>query len=150
MFNFLKNLAMKGLFYESESFFRENIFDLPYSRLKDLFEEKDIQKMKDLGVFILKGEKHLVLIHLKSVKEIEEKLGGFSVLKKEITELVDKVAGRSLEKASDVVVYDGAYDRFIDKLRLWSEKKEDLSPGDIDIFADHQFPLSDLLNFIQS
>jgi hypothetical protein len=139
---------MKALFYRSENFFLDDSFDLPYSLLKDFFQEKEIQKMKDLGIFALKGKDHLIFIHLKDPKKVEEEIGGFFVLKQKITKLVNEVADRSIKKVSDIIVYDEVYAKFKSKLKSWAKGEEEISAEDIDVFADHQFPLSDLLSFL--
>ncbi len=139
---------MKGLFYSLENLLnREKAFELPYEVLESKFEKSEIENMKKLGVFILRGYKYLIVIHIKDPKKLENEFGGFEGLKFEMTQFVNKLAGSPLTNASDVVVYDHVHRQFLNNLREWAKDSSNISEEKIDNFAKHQFPLSDFLSF---
>jgi len=140
---------MNGLFYDLENFFYgKEPFDLPYELLEKKFEKDDIQRMKNLGIFILKGRKCLIVLHIKPPKSIEADFGGFDGMKSEMTKFIDKLAGSPLKKSSDMIIYDYVRNDFIDNLKLWAGGGPEVSENEIDFFCSHQFPLSNLLGIL--
>lgn len=138
---------MKGLFYQLESFFyKEKAFDLPHKLLEKSFKETEIQMMKKLGIFVLRGKEHIIVLHVKDPKEVNNDFGGRDGLRAEMTQFIDKLVGAPLEKASDIIVYDGIHVNFLKELKAWVDNPEkEIPESQIDLFAKGQFILRDLL-----